>query len=73
MVLSSSDHSSSSLPYTFRNGWLSGAIIDVTEPEPLPKESKLWTMPEVSIAVVVTLTLVILIETHNTNVHPGYA
>ncbi|XP_071826609.1 uncharacterized protein in proB 3'region-like [Apostichopus japonicus] len=28
------------------NGWLSGAIIDVTEPEPLPNESKLRTMPE---------------------------
>lgn len=34
---------------SIRNGWLSAAIIDVTDPEPLPKESKLWTVPEVTI------------------------
>ncbi|KAJ8036482.1 putative 2-ketogluconate reductase [Holothuria leucospilota] len=34
---------------SIRKGWLSGAIIDVTRPEPLPKESRLWSVPEVII------------------------
>lgn len=31
------------------NGHLAGAGLDVTEPEPLPKESKLWRLPNVLI------------------------
>lgn len=29
--------------------WISAAILDVCEKEPLPKESKLWSLPQVSI------------------------
>lgn len=28
-------------------GWIAGAGLDVTDPEPLPKESPLWTLPNV--------------------------
>lgn len=31
-------------------GWISGAILDVFEEEPLPNESKLWTLPQVTIS-----------------------
>ncbi|CAK9817587.1 Glyoxylate/hydroxypyruvate reductase A [Anthophora quadrimaculata] len=30
--------------------WILGAILDVFEEEPLPKESKLWTLPQVTIS-----------------------
>lgn len=30
--------------------WISGAILDVFEEEPLPKESKLWSFPQVTIS-----------------------
>jgi D-3-phosphoglycerate dehydrogenase len=32
-----------------RRGHLSGAVLDVTDPEPLPPESELWAMPNVII------------------------
>lgn len=32
-----------------RKGWISGAILDVFEVEPLPPDSELWKMPEVII------------------------
>nr|XP_033336564.1 glyoxylate/hydroxypyruvate reductase A-like isoform X1 [Megalopta genalis] len=30
--------------------WISGAILDVFQKEPLPKDSKLWTLPQVTIS-----------------------
>nr|XP_031832924.1 uncharacterized protein LOC116427102 [Nomia melanderi] len=30
--------------------WISGAILDVFEKEPLPKDSKLWTLPHVTLS-----------------------
>ncbi|EGP88155.1 uncharacterized protein MYCGRDRAFT_41081 [Zymoseptoria tritici IPO323] len=30
-----------------KKGWVSGAALDVTDPEPLPRESELWGMKEV--------------------------
>ena len=38
-----------SLIYALDQGWISGAILDVCEVEPLPKESPLWKMPQVII------------------------
>ena len=38
-----------SLVYALNEGWISGAILDVFEVEPLPKESALWKMPQVVI------------------------
>lgn len=38
-----------SLIHALNEGWLSGAILDVFEVEPLPKESALWKMPQVVI------------------------
>ena len=31
------------------DGWLRGAALDVTDPEPLPAESELWRLPNVTI------------------------
>lgn len=33
-----------------REGWIGGAYLDVTDPEPLPSESPLWTIPNVIIS-----------------------
>lgn len=33
-----------------REGWIGGAYLDATDPEPLPSESPLWTMPNVIIS-----------------------
>lgn len=38
-----------SLIHALDEGWISGAILDVFEIEPLPKESALWKMPQVVI------------------------
>ena len=38
-----------SLIHALNEGWISGAILDVFEVEPLPKESALWKMPQVII------------------------
>ena len=38
-----------SLIHALNEGWISGAILDVFEVEPLPKESPLWKMPQVVI------------------------
>ena len=38
-----------SLVHALNEGWISGAILDVFEVEPLPKESALWNMPQVVI------------------------
>ena len=38
-----------SLVNALQKGWISGAILDVFENEPLPKESPLWDMPQVTI------------------------
>ena len=38
-----------SLVQALEKGWLSGAIVDVFEKEPLPKDSPLWDMPGVVI------------------------
>lgn len=38
-----------SLIYALDQGWISGAILDVCEVEPLPKESPFWKMPQVII------------------------
>lgn len=38
-----------SLVHALNEGWISGAILDVFEVEPLPKESALWKMPQVVI------------------------
>lgn len=38
-----------SLVNALKTGWISGAILDVFEKEPLPKDSELWDMPGVTI------------------------
>ena len=38
-----------SLVHALNQGWISGAILDVFETEPLPKESALWNMHQVII------------------------
>lgn len=38
-----------SLVNAIQKGWISGAILDVFEKEPLPKDSALWDMPQVTI------------------------
>ena len=32
-----------------KEGWIAGAAVDVTDPEPLPSEDELWTLPNVMI------------------------
>ena len=44
-----------------KEGKLGGALLDVTDPEPLPKEHELWKLPNV------------LITPHYAGAHPGYA
>ena len=44
-----------------RAGKLAGALLDVTAPEPLPKEHELWQLPGV------------IITPHYAGAHPGYA
>jgi phosphoglycerate dehydrogenase-like enzyme len=39
------DHAA--LVRALREGWIGGAYVDATDPEPLPSESPLWTMPNV--------------------------
>ena len=36
-----------SLVQALDQGWISGAILDVFEAEPLPRESALWEIPQV--------------------------
>ena len=38
-----------SLIHALEQGWLAGAVLDVFENEPLPKDSPLWDMPQVVI------------------------
>jgi phosphoglycerate dehydrogenase-like enzyme len=38
------------IPEALDKGWLSGAILDVFQVEPLPKESPLWDNPRVMIS-----------------------
>eukprot|EP00057_Strongylocentrotus_purpuratus_P001244 XP_001197321.2 PREDICTED: glyoxylate/hydroxypyruvate reductase A HPR2 [Strongylocentrotus purpuratus] len=38
-----------SLINAIKEGWICHAVLDVYKPEPLPKESPIWTMPEVTI------------------------
>ena len=42
--------SEASLLAALDDGWISGAILDVFEIEPLPKESRLWEMSNVVIS-----------------------
>jgi phosphoglycerate dehydrogenase-like enzyme len=32
-----------------KEGWIAGAALDVTDPEPLPPDNELWTAPNVMI------------------------
>jgi phosphoglycerate dehydrogenase-like enzyme len=41
---------SAALEAALRSGHLAGAAVDVTEPEPLPKSSSLWTAPNIIIS-----------------------
>lgn len=41
--------SEESLLKALKNGWIAGAVLDVFEKEPLPKDSELWDMPGVTI------------------------
>ena len=41
--------SNSSILKALENEWIGGAILDVCEEEPLPKDSPLWTHPQVTI------------------------
>ena len=38
-----------SLVFALKEGWISGAVLDVVETEPLPQDSELWDMPGVTI------------------------
>lgn len=38
-----------SLIHALNQGWISGAVLDVFETEPLPRESPLWSIPNVVI------------------------
>ena len=40
-------HDGCLLHLSIRQGWLAGAVLDVFEKEPLPTDSRLWSMPEV--------------------------
>ena len=41
------NHDGCLLHLSIRQGWLAGAVLDVFEKEPLPTDSRLWSMPEV--------------------------
>ncbi|KAK3093234.1 hypothetical protein FSP39_013031 [Pinctada imbricata] len=39
----------STIEKAIREGWISGALLDVVEPEPLPPDHPLWSIPNVTI------------------------